>query len=75
MEAITIEIINPKAKQLIKDLADMKLINISKSTNRIADFRKMLTKLRLNSDTIPSLEEITKEVELVRAKRYAIKSK
>jgi hypothetical protein len=75
MEAITIEIVNPKAKQLIKDLADMKLINISKSTNRIADFRKIIAKLRSNSDPIPSLEEISKEVESVRAKRYAIKSK
>jgi precorrin-2 methylase len=75
MEAITIEIVNPKAKQLIKDLADMKLIIISKSTSKIADFRKIVTKLRSNSDSIPSLEEITKEVELVRAKRYAIKSK
>ena len=74
MEAITIEILNPKAKQLIKDLADMKLINISKSNNRIADFKKILTKLRSNSDSIPSLDEINKEVELVRTKRYAIKS-
>jgi precorrin-2 methylase len=75
METITIEIVNPKAKQLITDLADMKLIIISKSTSKIADFRKIVTKLRSNSDYIPSLEEITKEVELVRAKRYAIKSK
>ena len=75
-EAIIIEIVNPKAKQLIKDLANMKLINISKSaTSRISDFKKLLAKLRSNSDTAPSLEEITKEVELVRAKRYAKKSK
>jgi len=73
MEAITIEIVNPKAKQLIKDLADMKLINISKSTTKISDFKKILSKLRSNSDSIPSLDEITKEVEAVRAKRYANK--
>ena len=73
MEAITIEIVNPKAKQLIKDLADMKLINISKSTTKISDFKKILSKLRTNSDSIPSLDEITKEVETVRAKRYANK--
>ena len=73
MEAITIEIINPKAKQLIKDLADMKLINISKSTTKISDFKKILSKLRSSSDSIPSLDEITKEVETVRAKRYANK--
>ena len=73
MEAITIEIINPKAKQLIMDLADMKLINISKSTTKSSDFKKILSKLRSNSDSIPSLDEITKEVEAVRAKRYANK--
>ena len=74
MEAITIEIINPKAKQLLKDLADMKLINISKSTPGINDLKKILSKLRSNSELIPSLDEITKEVELVRAKRYADKA-
>jgi hypothetical protein len=72
MEAITIEIINPKAKQLIRDLADMKLINISESTG-INDFREILSSLRSNSESIPALDEITKEVELVRAKRYAKK--
>jgi hypothetical protein len=75
MEAITIEIVNPKAKQLIEDLADMKLINISKPINKITDFKKLLIKLRSNSDSIPSLEEITNEVELVRTKRYENKTK
>jgi hypothetical protein len=76
MEALTIEIVNPKAKQLIKDLADMKLINITKSsTGRIADFKKLLAKLRSNYNSIPSLEDITNEVEIVRAERYAVKSK
>lgn len=75
MEAITIEIVNPKAKQLIKDLADMKLINISKSTSSInTDLKKILAKLRSNSESIPTLDEITKEVESVRAKRYANKA-
>jgi len=75
MEAITIEIINPKAKQLIKDLADMKLINISKSTSSTnSDLKKILTKLRSNSESIPNLDEITQEVESVRAKRYANKA-
>ncbi|MCL6100870.1 MAG: hypothetical protein M1292_00035 [Bacteroidetes bacterium] len=74
MEAITIEIINPKAKQLIKDLADMKLINISKSTTGITDLKKILSKLRSNAESVPDLDEIAKEVELVRAKRYANKA-
>jgi hypothetical protein len=68
MESITIEILNPKAKQLIKDLADLKLINISKplKNNELQD---ILNKLRSKFKSIPSLDEITKEVETVRAKR------
>ena len=75
MESITIEIIKPKAKQLIEDLADLKLINISKSTSKFnGDLKKILAKLRSNSELTPSLDEITKEVESVRAKRYANKA-
>ena len=33
MESITIEILNPKAKKLIQDLADLNLISISKTKN------------------------------------------
>ena len=75
MEAITIEIINPKAKQLIKDLADLKLIAINKTIKKSNDFKSILTRLRSNYDSAPSLEEITKEVETVRAERYARKTR
>jgi hypothetical protein len=69
METIQIDIINPKAKQLIKDLADMELIKIRKEKKK-SDFTELLDKLRSQSDDAPSLDEITKEVELVRASRY-----
>ena len=75
MEAITIEIINPKAKQLINDLADLKLIAINKTIKKSNDFKSLLTRLRSNYDSAPSLEEITKEVETVRAERYARKTR
>ena len=75
MEAITIEIVNPKARQLIEDLADLKLITISNSTTSINnDLKKILAKLRSNSESTPTLEEISREVESVRAKRYAKKA-
>jgi len=35
------------------------------------EFRKLLSKLRVKANTAPSLDEITKEVESVRAERYA----
>lgn len=71
METLRIDIVNPKAKRIIKNLADLNLINI-RDNDPIKSFQGLLTKLRSKSEVI-SLDEITKEVELVRAKRYAKK--
>lgn len=68
MESIRIEILNPKAKSLLKDLADLKLIRIKKDQIR-SEFAELLEKLRGNSDDSLSLEDITKEVEAVRRGR------
>lgn len=75
METLRIEIVNPKAKKLLKDLADLNLITISKLVDTKVEFKDLLSKLRSNSDTTPSLEEITREVEDVRALRYENKTK
>ena len=69
MDTITIQILNPKAKKLLKDLAELKLIAINDAPEN--SFAEVLKKLRSKSKSTPSLEEITKEVELVRTKRYA----
>lgn len=69
MDTMRIDILNPKAVKLIKDLADLKLIAIRKPAEN--DFSDLVEKLRSNAESAPSLEEITREVELVRAKRYA----
>ena len=69
MESLRIEIINPKAKRLLKNLADMELIKIKKETVK-SDFSELLDKLRSQSENTPSLDEITKEVESVRKDRY-----
>ncbi len=68
METIRIDIINPKAKKLLKDLADLKLIKIKKDVK--ADFSSLLQKIRNKSSKSLSLDEITKEVENVRKSRY-----
>jgi hypothetical protein len=68
MDTLSIEILNPKAKKLLQDLADMDLIAIKESSK--FSIEKTLAKLRSHENP-PSLEEITAEVELVRAKRYA----
>jgi len=69
METIRIDIINPKAKNLLKDLADLNLIKISKEKKK-SDFSTLLKKLRTKSKDEISLEEITNEVEQVRKSRY-----
>jgi predicted DNA-binding protein YlxM (UPF0122 family) len=66
MEALNVEIVNPKAKVLLMNLAEMNLIHIKpKST-----LSEMLARLRRNEAEAPSLEEITEEVEIVRQARY-----
>ena len=67
-----IDILNPKATKLLKNLADLKLISIRDEQEN--NFMKVVSKLRKKaSSESPSLEMITREVELVRAKRYAHK--
>lgn len=69
METIRVDILNPKAKSLLKDLADLDLIRIKKDKTK-SEFKELLDNLRTNSDDAPSLDEITTEVESVRKVRY-----
>lgn len=69
MDTIRINILNPKAKKLLKDLAALNLIAIQDVSKN--GFAEVLKKLRSKSKTVPTFEEITNEVELVRLKRYA----
>lgn len=69
MNTMHIDILNPKAAKLLKDLADMNLIAIRDTSKN--GFATVLKKLRSKTKIAPTLEEITKEVEIVRSKRYA----
>lgn len=69
METLKIDVLNPKALQLLKDLEELDLITIHNPTKN--NFQKLLNELRSQEDTAPSLEEITAEVEKVRSERYA----
>lgn len=71
METLEIEILNPKALQLIKGMQDLQLIKVN--DDPVSALRAYLKKMRGNSTTTPGLNEITKIVEDVRAKRYAKK--
>ncbi len=70
METMQIDILNPKASKLLKNLEDLELITIRKSSDD--GFLTMVNKFRAKAKSnTPTLAEITKEVELVRAERYA----
>lgn len=74
MRSYQVNILNPKADKLLRDLADMKLITLSEASKD--SFMKVVDKLRRKAASQPpSLDEITREVEAVRAKRYANKTK
>ena len=67
---LQVEILNPKATTLLQNLADLNLISIKGNSDD--GFMKVVNKLRSNAGkNPPSLDEITKEVESVRSKRYA----
>ena len=71
MESIQVEILNPKAKSILNNLADLKLINITKSAESKKNLVKFLNKIRSKNSKSLTLKEITKEVEFVRSKRYS----
>lgn len=71
---LQVNILNPKATKLLQDLADLNLISIKGPKED--EFLKIIKKLRTKAGkNPPTLEEITKEVESVRAKRYAKEKK
>lgn len=70
MRSVQVNILNPKAVALLQNLADLKLIRIEE--NKPEGFSDVVQRLRKKaSKQTPSLEDITREVEAVRAKRYS----
>ena len=71
MTTIQVDILNPKAGKLLEDLAELKLISI-RNTSDDGRFLNLVNKFRAKAkNNPPSLKDITKEVEIVRSKRYA----
>lgn len=68
MESIKIDILNPKAKDILEDLADLNLIKIRKENN--SDLFDLLKRMRAKAKGKVNLDEITNEVETVRLSRY-----
>ena len=69
METVKINILNPKAKNLLQTLADLKLIAFEKPTS--LNFAEIVKKIKNNGSNINiDLDEITQEVENIRTNRY-----
>ena len=70
MQTIQVNIINPQAINLINELVALKLIEIVKSEESSNHFSELANSIRSNSIDELTLDEITNEVEEVRANRY-----
>lgn len=71
MDSFRIEILNPKALQLIKGMQDLNLIRVTEDP--ASELRTYLHSVRDKKQPAPDLDEITRIVEEVRTERYAKK--
>ena len=70
MVTYQVDILNPKADRLLRDLADMDLIALKPAER--TGFMQVVERLRAKAAVNPlTIADITREVELVRKKRYA----
>ena len=75
MNIIHVEVLNPASITLLEELEKLKLIAIHKSEkvkSHNGDFIDFVQYLRSKSHDVPSLEEITAEVEQQRSEMYAV---
>lgn len=73
MKTLKVNILNPKARKLLNDLADLKLISIQDVCK--TGFSSVLKKLLTKNKSAASLAVNTQEVEMVRTRRYAARAK
>jgi hypothetical protein len=71
MKTYLVDIINPKALKLLQDLADLNLIVFKPTEDSLDNAIKRIRKKAAQNP--PSQEEIIREVEIVREKRYGRK--
>jgi hypothetical protein len=69
----SVSILNPKAKKLLEDLADLKLITFQKETD--ISLKKLVSQSKKKGfKNLPAIEDIQIEVDKVRSERYAKKT-
>ena len=67
MPTFNIEVLKPKAKKLLMDLAELRLISVSENISN--PFLHAVKRIRSRKVSLTQ-DEISKEVESVRSKRY-----
>jgi len=71
METFQIEILNPKAKNILKDLEALKIISIKNKLDSKKKLIELSDKMKSKKNGSMSIDEIVKEVKSVRKSRYA----
>jgi hypothetical protein len=67
MDTVRINILNPKVKEILENLESLNLITINRDDKK--QLKDIIARIR-NKSTNLTIDEITKEVEAVRSKRY-----
>jgi hypothetical protein len=67
MDTISINILNPKVKEILENLESLNLITVNRDDKK--QLKDIITRIRKKSTNL-TIDEITKEVEAVRSKRY-----
>lgn len=70
MKTYQVQLLEPNAEKLLEELAKLKLISFKEVPSPKQVFFQLLTEFRKEEEDLLDLEEITKEVEAVRGKRY-----
>ncbi len=70
MKTYQIQLLEPNAERLLEELVKLKLISVQELSTPKQLFSQLLAEFRREESNLPNLEEIAKEVEIVRAKRY-----
>jgi|688.fasta_scaffold22646_9 hypothetical protein len=68
METLTINILNPKMESILKEFESLKLISILPNSKE--KFKFVLSKIRSKSDSKITLEEIQREVDMIRERDF-----
>ena len=76
LKTLQVEIVHPKAERILKELAAVELIRISKRESLRTRLDRLTRSVKRHQEKHGepkplSMEEITKEVKKVRAERYA----